>query len=100
MLVPLFAQDDLRIGELAERSLLSKQSMTGLVQACERDGLVERRRDPDDGRAFRVRLTPRGRRLQDAAEEVQAELDAAVVERIGRRNREALARALKGVIQL
>lgn len=98
--MPLFAEDDLRVGELAERSLLSKQSMTGLVKACEDAGLVQRRRDPDDGRAFRVRLTPRGNRLRAVADEVLEELDAAVVEQLGRRNQAALVRALKGVIRL
>src|SRR5918999_2910241 len=58
ILVPLFEEDGLRMGELAERAGLSKQTMTTMVRLLERDGLVTRTRDPDDGRAWRVALTP------------------------------------------
>src|ERR671919_2504205 len=58
VLVPLFEEDGLRMGELARRSRLSKQTMTTLVRLAERDGLVQRRPDPADGRAARVHLTP------------------------------------------
>jgi DNA-binding MarR family transcriptional regulator len=100
VLVPLFEQDDLRIGELAGRAALSKQSMTALVRACEDQDLVERRRDPDDGRAFRVRLTRRGKRFQQIAEGILSELDAEVLAQLGRPRRDALVEALKGVMKL
>jgi DNA-binding MarR family transcriptional regulator len=100
VLMPLFQQNDLRVGELATRSALSKQSMTALVAACEADGLVERRRDLDDGRAFRVRLTRRGRRFPAVAESVLAELDAEIRELLGNPRREALVEALKGLMRL
>ena len=100
VLMPLFQQDDLRVGELASRAGLSKQSLTGLLRECESAGLVERRRDPDDGRAFRVRLTRRGRRFQRVAEGVLRDLDAEVVARLGRSDRNALIEALKGLMDL
>ena len=100
VLVPLFQQDDSRMGELAERALLSKSSMTALVRDCERAGLVERRPDPRDRRAFRVRLTRRGRRFRSVAEQILADLDAEVIERLGPRRHRALMQALKGVVQL
>ena len=100
VLMPLFQEDDLRIGELASRAALSKQSLTALVAGCERDGLVERRRDPDDGRAFRVRLTRRGRRFQRTAEEILAELDAEIADLLGRPSHDALIGALRGVMRL
>ena len=96
VLVPLFEEDGLRLGELAARARLSKQAMTGLVKLCEQDGLVFRERDPDDGRAFRVSLSKRGRQFQAVAQEVVAGLDAS----IGKRNRDALIAALEGVIDL
>jgi DNA-binding MarR family transcriptional regulator len=58
VLLPLFEQDGLRMGQLAARARLSKASITKLVGLCERDALVVRERDGADGRAFRVRLTP------------------------------------------
>src|ERR687884_305355 len=51
VLLPLFEQDGLRMGQLAERSRLSKQTMTTLVRLLERAGLVVRERDESDGRA-------------------------------------------------
>src|ERR671910_40923 len=54
VLLPLFEEDGLRMGELARRSRLSKQTMTTLVRLTERDGLVYRVQDADDARAFRI----------------------------------------------
>ena len=100
VLMPLFEHDDLRVGELASRAGLSKQALTGLLRECEAARLVERRRDPNDGRAFRVRLTRRGRRFQRVAEGVLRDLDADVVARLGRTDRDALIAALKGLMDL
>jgi DNA-binding MarR family transcriptional regulator len=100
VLVPLFERDGLRLGELAGAARLSKQAMTGLVKRCEDDGLVARERDPGDGRAFNVRLTDRGRALHAVAEDVLRELDDELVRSLGKRNHDALARALKGVMEL
>src|SRR5262245_58814817 len=57
VLLPLFEADGLRMGALAARARLSKQTMTTLVRLTEREGLVRRERDPSDGRATRVWLT-------------------------------------------
>jgi DNA-binding MarR family transcriptional regulator len=100
VLVPLFDAGPLRPGDIAARARLSKQSMTGLVAQCEAAGLVARERDPADGRAYRVSLTRRGRELQAVAEEALAELDRELVARLGRRRRDALVEALKGVMEL
>jgi DNA-binding MarR family transcriptional regulator len=78
----------------------SKQALTGLVALCEKDGLVTRERDPEDGRAFRISLTPRGRQLKQAAEATLAELDDEIVAELGTRRRDALIEALKGVMDL
>ena len=100
VLIPLFEQDGRRVGELAEVARLSKQSMTGLVAACEEVGLVQRERDRGDRRAFVVRLTARGRRFQAVAERVLDDLDRQLRDVLGARNRDALVRALKGVMEL
>jgi DNA-binding MarR family transcriptional regulator len=99
VLMPLFEQDGLRVGQIGARARLSKQSMTRLVAQCEAAGLVRRRRDADDGRAFRVELTGRGRRLRSVAERVLPELENEVAALLGGRD-DALKRALKGVMEL
>jgi DNA-binding MarR family transcriptional regulator len=100
VLVPLFEVDGRRLGDLAKVGRLSKQAVTGLVQQCEQAGLVTRERDPDDGRAFRISLTKRGRRLRKVAEEELARLDDRIVAVLGSRKRDALTEALKGVMEL
>jgi len=100
ILLPLFEEDGLRMGELAERARLSKQTMTTMVRLLERAGLVVRERDDRDGRAFRINLTDRAREFQPVAAEVVAELEALVARALTQRESTALGRALKGVIAL
>jgi DNA-binding MarR family transcriptional regulator len=100
VLVPLMEAGPLRLGEIAARARLSKQSMTGLVKRCEEDGLVTRERDPADGRAYRLSLTDRGRAFQAVAEATLAELDRELLARLGPRRRDALIEALEEVMEL
>ncbi|MGH2962492.1 MAG: MarR family winged helix-turn-helix transcriptional regulator [Solirubrobacterales bacterium] len=100
VLVPLLEEDGLRMGELAARSRLAKQTMTTLVRLVERDGLVVRRPDPQDGRAARVHLTDRARDFRPIAEETLAELDELVEGRLGRQRQTALQEALQEVMSL
>ncbi|MCD6672484.1 MAG: MarR family winged helix-turn-helix transcriptional regulator [Burkholderiaceae bacterium] len=58
------------MGELSQRLMVTKGSITDVIGRLEAAKLVERRRDDDDARVQRVRLTPRGRRL--AAEMIPA----------------------------
>ena len=51
VLLPLYEQDGLRMGELARRARLSKQTMTTMIRRLEHDRLIERRPDPQDARA-------------------------------------------------
>jgi DNA-binding MarR family transcriptional regulator len=94
VLLPLFEEDGLRMGEVAGRARLSKQTMTTMVRLAERDGLVERRPDPADRRATRVHLTAKGLRFKPVAERVLAELDEIAREALGERTRSATGRAL------
>lgn len=100
VLLPLFEQDRLRIGDIARRARLSKQTMTTLVRLCERDGLVVRTRDTDDGRAFRIELTARGRAFQAVAATILHELDQQVLTDLGDQQHDALITALKGLMDL
>jgi DNA-binding MarR family transcriptional regulator len=100
VLIPLFEEDALRIGEIARRARLSKQTMTTMVRLCERDGLVERRPDPDDRRATRVHLTPKAKRLQPGAEAVLADLESKVETMLGQRDRRTLRRCLAELQEL
>jgi DNA-binding MarR family transcriptional regulator len=101
ILLPLFEEDALRMGELARRARLSKQTITTMVRLLERDGLVTRGPDPVDGRAALVRLTKRARAFRPVAEEVLGNLEARVADRLTQKEVTALKSALsKGVIEL
>jgi DNA-binding MarR family transcriptional regulator len=100
ILLPLFEEDGLRIGELGRRALLAKQTMTTMVRQLERNGLVKLEPDPDDGRAMRVHLTPRALGFRSVAEEALAELDDLVTGALGSRRSAQLATDLEEVTAL
>jgi len=100
ILLPLWEEDDLRMGELGRRARLAKQTMTTMVRLMERDGLVSRAPDPDDRRAQRVRLTKRGRDLRKIARKVLTALDRRVSERLSEREIATFESCLQEVMSL
>ncbi len=66
--------DGLRPSQLADRVGITKQSVNDLLGHLERHGYLLRVPDSADGRARVVRLTPRGRRLEQT---IYAEAGAA-----------------------
>jgi DNA-binding MarR family transcriptional regulator len=52
-----------RVTELAAYLGLDKSTLSGLIDRAERRGLLARSRNPHDGRAVNVFLTPAGREL-------------------------------------
>lgn len=46
--------------ELGERTLITKGTLTGVIDRLEQKGLVERARNCNDGRSFHIRLTAAG----------------------------------------
>jgi DNA-binding MarR family transcriptional regulator len=100
VLLPLFEEDGLRIGEIARRARLSKQTMTTMVRLAERDGLVERRPDAVDRRATRVHLTAKAHRFRPVAEKTLAELEELARTALGERGLPAAERALTRLAEL
>lgn len=70
----------LTIAELAERLHVRHHSAVGLVDRCEKTGLVRRRRDPENRRRVLVQTTPRGAALLRR----MASAHFATIERLGR----------------
>ena len=100
VLLPLFEEDGLRMGEVAGRARLSKQTMTTMVRLAERDGLVERRPDSTDGRATRVYLTDKGQRFKPVAERLLSELDELARAALGERGVADASRSLAKLAEL
>jgi DNA-binding MarR family transcriptional regulator len=63
LLATLRYQGPQNVSRLAQLEDVSQPTVTKLINALERDGLVERRPDPADGRACAVHLSPTGRAL-------------------------------------
>jgi DNA-binding MarR family transcriptional regulator len=63
VLALLCRQDSQRQAALCERGAVDPNTMVGIVDRLEAAGLVARRRDPQDRRAYLVRITTRGRRM-------------------------------------
>jgi DNA-binding MarR family transcriptional regulator len=75
--------DGLRVTELADREAMTKQSMHELVVHLERCGYVRREPDPADARARLIRLTARGRELEEVAHAASARVHLLWRERLG-----------------
>lgn len=100
ILVPLYEEDGLRMGEIARRARLSKQTMTTMVRLLERDGLVQRRPDPHDGRAALVFLTRRAQAFRPIAEATLRELTHLAQRRLGTAATNAVSAALQQLAEL
>jgi len=87
----------LRLGELQElmHPRYSQPGLSRLVQRMEADGLVERRPDPDDGRAGILVLTRAGKSRFGRADAVYTE---ALREHFGRHLSAAQARSLTAAL--
>jgi DNA-binding MarR family transcriptional regulator len=64
VLVRLWEQDARTQTELADTTFRDKPTMSRLIDGLERNGLVARRSDKEDGRTWRVCLTAEGRALE------------------------------------
>lgn len=64
-LVAVWEQDDQTVGSLGEKLFLESNTLTPILKKLEQTGFVERRRDPADERQVRIRLTAKGRDLQN-----------------------------------
>jgi len=87
-----------RVTDLAAYLGLDKSTMSGLVDRAERRGLVARAKNPDDGRAVDVYLTPAGAELTRRAYlEARREL-APLLERLQADERGRLVGLLEAIL--
>jgi DNA-binding MarR family transcriptional regulator len=88
--------DGYRLTEIAHRMQITKQSVHELIGHLERVGYLVREPDPTNRRARLVRLTPKGRRLQEVirvqARDAEREIATILGERRFRQFKQALAR--------
>nr|BBH92075.1 MarR family transcriptional regulator [Thermogemmatispora argillosa] len=92
--------EGMRVTELARLAQVTKQSMGALVDYLEERGYIERVPDPKDGRARLVRLTARGRAVEQIARAAIGELEAEWAQYLGNERFAALRSALQDLVSL
>lgn len=90
--------EGLRVTELASLAQMTKQSMGALVDYLEEQGYIERVADPSDGRAWLVRLTPRGREVEQVARAAIGELETEWAQYLGNERFAALQSTLQDLV--
>ncbi|WP_067971776.1 MarR family winged helix-turn-helix transcriptional regulator [Nocardiopsis trehalosi] len=90
----------MRLTELARTEQVSQPGVTQLVTRLERDGLVERRPDPDDGRAVLVHITEAGRRIGRSRHADRTRHLTPLLARLTAEQRRAIADALPALTRL
>ncbi|MFG3207814.1 MarR family winged helix-turn-helix transcriptional regulator [Streptomyces sp. NPDC048192] len=89
-----------RLTELARTEQISQPGLTQLVTRLERDGLVERRPDPDDGRAVLVHITDSGRKIGQTRREDRGRHLTPLIAQLTPAERQAIAAALPALTRL
>jgi DNA-binding MarR family transcriptional regulator len=85
----------LTLGQLARAEQVKPPTMTRIVTGLEKDGLVERSDDANDGRLTQIHATTRGRKVLAAGRARRVETLAAAVEALGNKNRQQLASGVR-----
>lgn len=89
-----------RLGDLAQNENVTQPGMTQLVARLERDGLADRRPDPNDRRAVQVSITAAGQRLVEQRRAARRAQIAQYVEALDDDQRERLAAAVPALERL
>ncbi|MFC3051571.1 MarR family winged helix-turn-helix transcriptional regulator [Kordiimonas pumila] len=84
------SEDWLQVGELTRRLLDTAGSVSALLTRMEKEGLIERRLNPDDRRSFQVTVTAKGRSLHKEMASDYAKWVASAMEDISDQEREVL----------
>ena len=77
VMLVLWEQQSVTLGELCDRLHLDSGTLSPLLKRLEGQGLLTRRRRPEDERTVQVTATAEGMRLRDQAAAAQAKVAAA-----------------------
>lgn len=85
------------MGQVAEKTLVTKGTLTGIIDRLEKKGLVQRIVPPENRRCFIIRLTPKG---EQVFQEVFPKHIHYLKQRFGQINAEELQQIHQGLCQL
>src|ERR671922_2965440 len=87
-------REGLKMNELSRLLMVTGGNVTAIVDQLEKEGLVERLDEPDDGRAFRIRLTKTGERTFGEMARAHEEWVVELLSGLSRREQDELLRLL------
>jgi len=67
VIATLANQPPMTFKQLGEKTLISKSSLTGVVERMVHKGLISTLENPDDARSFLLKLTPKGQKTFEQA---------------------------------
>ncbi|MEQ0558718.1 MarR family transcriptional regulator [Amycolatopsis sp. NEAU-NG30] len=89
-----------RLTDLTASEQVTQSAISQLVTKLERDGLVERRPDPADGRGVLVHITDAGRAVVEGRRAERVARLAELAGRLGPKERAAIAAALPALARM
>jgi DNA-binding MarR family transcriptional regulator len=89
----------LSTSQLARRAFMTPQSMSEVIHALERKGLIKRNPHPNHRRTLPAALTAKGRRVLAACEEAVSELESRMLEGFSDNDREQLLEMIKAAVR-
>ncbi|WP_432097595.1 MarR family winged helix-turn-helix transcriptional regulator [Streptomyces sp. bgisy100] len=98
-LLALYEQDGLTQRELCERVQIEQPTMANTLRRMERDGLVERVPDPNDGRQALVLLTDRAHEIRDGLVAIAHTVNETATRGLDAPDVDALLRSIAQVIE-
>ncbi len=86
---------DITMGELCDRLYLACSTATDLIDRMEKNGLLERRRDPEDRRVIRLRVLPKAKEVIDQVIQARRRYVKSILAKLDKKDIETLARSLQ-----
>ncbi|MDR7001721.1 MarR family transcriptional regulator [Neobacillus niacini] len=89
---------DMKVSEISQKLHVTPPTITQIINTLEKDGLVERKIDPDDRRAVKINLTSNGERAVIEARRAFFESFSGLIDHLGEEDIEKLAELLSKVM--
>jgi DNA-binding MarR family transcriptional regulator len=89
----------LSTSQLARRAFMTPQSMSEVIHALERKGLIKRNPHPNHRRTLPATLTPKGNRVLAACEEAVTEFESTMLEGFSATDRAAFLDMIKAAVR-
>ena len=100
LLTMLIDEDGISQGEVSHRFEVDPSRITRLAQRLEKEGMLRRKRDPEDNRVVRMHVTEEGRRLVESRQERREWFEEGIRRELGQEELAEFRRVLGVVARL